>query len=221
MPMAAAHHKKGWPILIKRTFIWMTLLSLLIGRFATRSEAADSLFPEHDNPSNGPGFETIGNMVYVILVLLVIIGMILLLVRFLSKKSKMFGSHQVMNHLTGIQLAQQKSVQLIELGDTLYLLGVGEDIQLIDKITDPDDIARIKEQLDVHVPVLGERSLQWLKGSWLGKKTNRKSREEESASSSSFQEVLYRKMNQANDERRRQMEDWMNEERSGDRIDKL
>lgn len=170
--------------------------------------------------SSSSPFEMISSLLYVIVVLLILIGLIFLLVKFLSQRSKSFSTHRAMNHLAGIQLAHSKSLQLVEVGNCVYLVGVGEDVKLIDKISDPDEIEQIKLILSNDAPSLGDRGLKWIKNNWLDRKDRQANREENLDSTESFQEVFYRKMNQASDERRRQMEDWM-KEASEDRTDKL
>ena len=48
-----------------------------------------------------------------------------------------------MKNLGGISLGQQKSIQLVVVGESYYLIGVGEDIRLLKEITDPDEIEHL------------------------------------------------------------------------------
>ncbi|MFD2878761.1 flagellar biosynthetic protein FliO [Paenibacillus rhizoplanae] len=45
--------------------------------------------------------------------------------------------------LGALGLGPNKSIQIIELGSSLYLIGVGDDISMMDKITDPAEVALI------------------------------------------------------------------------------
>src|SRR5690606_26555782 len=111
------------------------------------------------------------DLLRMIAALAVIVGLIVLLIRFLSKRGKWFQNQKVMNRLAGLQVAQHKSVQLIEVGDAIYVIGVGDDVQLIDKIDQPEQVAAIKRLL-----------------------------EEDSASAGrSFQELFYEKMSRSGD----------------------
>lgn len=85
----------------------------------------------------------------VILILIVIIGLIYVLVRFLAKKNQTWFGGRSIRVLSGIQLAPNKSVQVIEIGGIVYVLGVGDDVRLIDKITDQELASLIIEQFDI------------------------------------------------------------------------
>ncbi|WP_379126549.1 flagellar biosynthetic protein FliO [Paenibacillus sp. sgz500958] len=96
---------------------------------------------------NDPG--TLGNsspllsLLNVILVLAVIIVLIVLLIRFLGRRNQMLTGVRSMRTLGAMGLGPNKSMQIVEIGNSLYLIGVGEDISLLDKITDPVEVAMV------------------------------------------------------------------------------
>lgn len=83
-------------------------------------------------------------LVWVIVVLAVILALIVYLIRFLNKRNQQMFRHGTIRTLGGVGLGQNKSLQIMEIGGCVYLLGVGEDIQLIDKVS---DLKRPKESL--------------------------------------------------------------------------
>ena len=62
------------------------------------------------------------------------------LMKFLNKRNLNFQRNQMVQNLGGLSLGAQKSVQLLQVGKTLYLVGVGEDVQLLREITDPEEV---------------------------------------------------------------------------------
>ena len=48
-----------------------------------------------------------------------------------------------MKNMGGISLGQHKSIQLVVIGESYYLIGVGDDIRLLKEITDPDEIDKL------------------------------------------------------------------------------
>lgn len=86
---------------------------------------------------------TLLNLLNVILVLAVIIVLIILLIRFLGRRNQSWSGVRSMRTLGAMGLGPNKSLQVIEIGGSLYLIGVGENISLIDKITDPLEVAAI------------------------------------------------------------------------------
>ena len=84
-----------------------------------------------------------GNLFTVIVVLGLIIALIILLVRFLGKRNRYLSQSHAIRTLGAIGLGPNKSLQVIELGGSIYLVGVGEDISLVDKISNPDEVASL------------------------------------------------------------------------------
>jgi len=96
-------------------------------------------------PSNS---ETLGgspllNLLNVILVLAAIIILIVLLIRFLGRRNQSWTGVRSMRTLGAMGLGPNKSMQVVEIGSSLYLIGVGENISLLDKITDPTEVALV------------------------------------------------------------------------------
>ena len=118
-----------------------------------------SVLAQMENMSEDEGFplgDNVGNasdlwlsLVKVIVVLIVIIGLIFIIVKFLAQKNQAWFGRKSVRVLSGVQLAPNKSLQIVEIGNTIYVLGVGEDVNLIDKIHDPEQIVFMKEELTV------------------------------------------------------------------------
>lgn len=67
----------------------------------------------------------------------------MVLIRFLGRRNQTFMSNRSIRTLGAIGLGPNKSMQVIELGSSLYLIGIGENISILDKVTDPDEVALI------------------------------------------------------------------------------
>lgn len=133
----------------------------------------------------------------VIFFLILIIGLIYLTVRFLASKNQtLFGKRSV-RVITGVQLAPNKTVQMIKLGDSVYVLGVGDDVQLLDKITDPEQVTAILEQ--IHAEDAKPLTSTF---DWMGKLRSRFRRRDEWNAQPSFQDLLRERLDQASSEHR-------------------
>lgn len=87
-----------------------------------------------------PGFSTgdfYSSLIQVIVVLAIIIGIIIVLIRYLAMKSKRWSGERSLRIYAGVALGQNKSLQIIEIGNAVYIVGVGDTITLLDKIDDP------------------------------------------------------------------------------------
>jgi flagellar protein FliO/FliZ len=88
-------------------------------------------------PAAGPSaVRAIANLV---IGLIIVIVLIVLLVRFLAKRANVQqkGAIQV---VAARQLAPNRSVQVVEVGEKRYLIGVGEDVRLLADITDSREL---------------------------------------------------------------------------------
>ncbi|AIQ18986.1 MULTISPECIES: flagellar biosynthetic protein FliO [Paenibacillus] len=83
------------------------------------------------------------NLLNVIFVLAAIVILIVLLIRFLGRRNQTLMSGRSIRTLGALGLGPNKSVQIIEIGGSLYMIGVGENISMLDKITDPAEVALI------------------------------------------------------------------------------
>ncbi|TMV52043.1 flagellar protein [Paenibacillus mesophilus] len=133
-------------------------------------------------------------MVKVIFFLILIIGIFLIIMKALSKKKWSWNSGRAVKALGGLPLGQNKSVQIVEIGRSIYILGVGDGVQLIQKIDDPEEIAYITAFLNPDSANAGQ-SWQGIR-EWLGgmKKREREPVEDENDVAASFQDVFQSKM---------------------------
>lgn len=169
-------YKFGLSLLLTIAFVYMNVQGVVFAE----DQSLDSMFNANDYWKN---------IVYVFGVLIVIIALIIVLIRFLSAKNKGLLSSRSFKTLSGISLGQHKSIQLVEIGTSLYIIGVGETIQLIDKITDEAEIAYIKDSLS---PTDGNMGFNLQS---IVERFKKPSNEPEVEEELSFQEVFYDKMN--------------------------
>lgn len=86
-----------------------------------------------------PGLQsTTSSVVHMVIALAIVLLLIGVLVRFLAKRStvRQRGSIEI---LAARQLATNRSVQVIEVGEKQFLVGVGENITMLSEITDSYD----------------------------------------------------------------------------------
>ncbi|WP_248926362.1 flagellar biosynthetic protein FliO [Paenibacillus hamazuiensis] len=158
-------------------------------------------------------FDTFKMIVQVIFFLIVIIGLFFLIIKFLSQKNKFFGFGRSFRSLGGVPLGTNKSIQVIELGKSLYVVGVGDNIQLLEKIDDQDEVEFIKEMLSS--PANTGQSLDVF-ATWLNKWRGRKQEEDLEEVNSSFQQVFMSKMQNVTN--RKKMVEQLMDEQKADRL---
>ncbi|MGM8214480.1 flagellar biosynthetic protein FliO [Bacillaceae bacterium W0354] len=80
------------------------------------------------------------DFVKMIVALVAVLGLIYVLLKFIQKRSQIYQQTRSLENLGGISLGSNKSVQIIRVGDQYYLIGVGEDVQLLATIDDPQTL---------------------------------------------------------------------------------
>ncbi|MFD2613015.1 flagellar biosynthetic protein FliO [Paenibacillus gansuensis] len=155
-----------------------------------------------------------GNFFRVIFVLVLIVGLIVLLIRYLGQKNRGWMVNRSIKTLGGIPLGQHKSIQLVEIGSSIYVVGVGEDIRLLEKIQDPEEVEHILSSFRNPAGFNGNAAASAL-SDWIGSWKRKKPQQDEELEAS-FQDVFYQKMQQL-PSRKKMVEDMLQEEKNNDR----
>lgn len=165
--------------------------------------SADDEAPPFDRDYGG-STEYYIDLLEVFFVLAIVIVLIVLLVRFLANRNRSLMSTKAVKTLSGVQLGQNKSVQLIEIGNSIYVIGVGDNVELIEKIQSEEEVAEIKASLE-QPNMLSQQGLASA-GNWIRRLKNNmfgKYEEEEEEVSTSFQEVFKSKMSHVSERKKR------------------
>jgi flagellar protein FliO/FliZ len=167
-----------------------------------------------------PGSASAWDLIWVLFVLAIIVGLIVLLLRFFAKRNRGWWMNRSLRSLGGFPLGTNKSMQIVEWNGRIYVLGIGENITLLESITDSDMVALLLAEHDSHTvktaPVIPE---------WLRKWTQRNNPQgeelapKETNSQTSFEQTLENRLRQLS-ERRQRVEQMLDENRSEDRTDK-
>ncbi|KOP79041.1 flagellar protein [Lysinibacillus sp. FJAT-14745] len=145
-----------------------------------------------------------------VLALIFVVALFYGLMKFLNKRNLNFQRNQLVQNLGGLSLGAQKSVQLLQVGKTLYLVGVGEDVQLLREITDPDEVAALlalyneRQELATTSPYIAE----------VFSKFKRKNNESSPAQKKqgSFGDLFEKKISEIKQERSEELEKWKQKE---------
>lgn len=80
------------------------------------------------------------NIVKMIFALFLVLVLIYVVVKLLSSRQKLNNRVRSLENLGGISVGHNKSIQIIRVGHTFYLIGVGENVELLQEITDKEVI---------------------------------------------------------------------------------
>lgn len=86
---------------------------------------------------------TFWDFLRMILATIFVVGLLYFLLKFINKKSKVFKSTQLVENLGGTTLGANRSVQIVKIANQLFIVGVGENVQLLKEIDDPKEHRQI------------------------------------------------------------------------------
>ena len=70
--------------------------------------------------------------------MIIIIGLIYIFYRLVSKKTRAFQSYGAIKNIGGVAVGPNRSIQLIRIGEEILVVGVGESVQLLKEIQNPE-----------------------------------------------------------------------------------
>lgn len=83
------------------------------------------------------------NFLKLILALALVLALIYFLLKLVNRKNKLFQRHHTLENMGGISLGPQKSMQIVRIGKQYYVVGVGENVDLLTEITDQQTIEEL------------------------------------------------------------------------------
>jgi len=102
----------------------------------------------------------IGQLIlYTLLIIVLIYG----LIKFLALRQKNLQPHQAVKLMGGTPLGNNKSLQLVKVGEQFLLVGVGDHVTLIKEFSDPVEIDSIENDLDQQPKLLSNSISSYLK----------------------------------------------------------
>lgn len=173
-------------------------------------EDNDPAAKQDDSDLQAAGDISAWEYIKMVLALIFVVALFYGLMKFLNKRNLNFQRNQLVQNLGGLSLGAQKSVQLLQVGKTLYLVGVGEDVQLLREITDPDEVASLlalyneRQEFAATSPYIAE----------VFSKFKRKNNESSSTQQNqdSFGELFEKKISEIKQERSEELERWKQKE---------
>lgn len=132
----------GWKVTGLTTTFIMSLPYIAV--------AASSDSENRDLSNGSPKIESnlLLDVIWIFVALGIVIALLVITIKFLSKRNRMWGSPKGLRSLGGIGLGQNSSMQVIEVANRIYIVGVGDQVTLLDKEDDPEKVAQIIEELE-------------------------------------------------------------------------
>ncbi|BBN98668.1 flagellar biosynthetic protein FliO [Sporolactobacillus terrae] len=144
-----------------------------------------------------------------IVALLVVLALIYLLYHLIVKRSKRFSQVSALKNMGGVSLGANRSVQLVQIGTEVLVVGVGESVQLLKEIKDPEAIkALLTRENDQTTPVEEQvlKALKWTSDHAFHRPSSRPEKDQQATAPT---KVLRQQLKAANQERSGQLRDML------------
>lgn len=167
-----------------------------------------------------PGASSAWELLWVLFVLGVIIVSIVLLLRFIGKRNRSLGMNRSLRSLGGITLGTNKSMQIVAWNDRIYVLGVGENVSVVEAITDPEAVAILLTESEAQFAnssangTLMDYVRKW--NARFRSQSNRDPEDRQLSQPESFEQTLEARLREMS-ERRQRMEQLLDKSSSEDR----
>jgi len=160
-------------------------------------------------------------VLWILFVLAVIVGLIVVLLRFLAKRNRGFGMNRSLRSLGGFPLGPNKSMQIVEWNGRIYVLGIGENVTMLDAIIEPDAVAALLAEYDTAQEAMPAGIPEWLRRFAQRRRPDTSADEatKDQVPNVSFEETLERRLRQLA-ERRQRAEQLLDEPPSDERLGK-
>lgn len=150
---------------------------------------------------------------YIKMILALIFVVVLLygMLKFVNSRNQKYQHNQLMQNLGGLSLGQQKSVQLLKVGDSLYLVGVGEDVHILKEISSDVEKERLmalyndKQDLANQVPFIADLITSLKEKVRPSSNVNAKPNDE-------FKDIFQQKISKIKSERSKDLNEWKQKE---------
>lgn len=160
-----------------------------------KGESIDSKSTEQATNPDKVGI-TVWEFLRMIFATIFVVALLYSLLKFINKKSKSYQKANSVENLGGTGLGANRSVQLVKVGGRILVIGVGENIQLLKEIDDPEEYEQLLKDHNDKIDQMiqpGELAMK-LKNKWLKKS---------GSETASFSEEFKNQLDQMSDSRKK------------------
>lgn len=137
---------------------------------------------------------SVGTTIKVLFALVFVVVLLILVLKLLHKRTQVVQQGKGIQTLGGAMLGNQRSVQLVKVGNRILVVGVGDNVELIKEIEDQDEIDKLLQSNEGSIS--GTHLNQGIFG-WLNTlKDNKKN-----SGQSDFRNILDRQLNDSKQKR--------------------
>lgn len=101
--------------------------------------------PDAEAESTESASVSIGALDYIKILfsLAFVLVLLIMVIKFLNKRNLSYQQNTLVRNIGGISVGAQKSVQLLHIGNSVYIVGVGEEVRLLKEVESPEEVQQI------------------------------------------------------------------------------
>ncbi|WP_349410509.1 flagellar biosynthetic protein FliO [Pseudalkalibacillus sp. SCS-8] len=153
---------------------------------------------------------TIGTTFKVLFALAFVVALMIIILKLLHKRTQVIQQGKGIQTLGGAIVGNQRSVQLVKVGNRILVVGVGENVELIKEIDDEDEVKSLLSHQERTSAASSDHAKAGLLG-WLDSLTNKEYR----SSAGDFKNVLRKQLEDSKQERKAMIESMKKEKDNG------
>lgn len=156
----------------------------------------------------------------IVLSLLFVVALLFGVLKLVNRNNKKYQSNQLLQSLGGLSLGQSKSIQLVKIGNSLFIMGVGDDVHIIKEITDEkeqqyllklhDEKQVLASQLPYVAELIGNMKEKFTQKNGMNKSQQTKEK------TSDFKSELDKKLAKIKKDRQNNIDEWQQKENKDD-----
>lgn len=143
----------------------------------------------------------------VFLAFIFVLALLIAVLKFLNKRNVKYQQNSVVRNVGGISVGAQKSVQILQVGNRLYMVGVGENVQLLKEVSDEEEIEQILSHYDEKQTAIS--TVPYIVELFKGKSEQKQKTEQQAQS---FGNIFDSKLSEIKKERSNGLEQWKEKE---------
>ncbi|WP_164908443.1 flagellar biosynthetic protein FliO [Halobacillus litoralis] len=157
---------------------------------------------EIESQEDASSSSLVWNIIKLIFALIFVVALIYGLLKFFNQKNKLFNRNKTMENLGGMNLGPNRSIQAVRIGGQVFILGVGESVEMIAEITDESTKNTLMQQDEQT-----QGSTPFAMDKWIGKWKQKNDQPKSSDSSIQFQQLFENQLNDMKKKRKQAVDE--------------
>ena len=153
---------------------------------------------------------TVMDYIKIFFSLIVVLGLLIFVLKFLNKRNLAYQHSSTIRNIGGISVGPQKSVQIVQVGKSIFVVGVGDEVRLLKEVSSEEE----KEQL---LAMYNEKQVIGSTKPYIFELFSSKKKQQPVKKTANFEQQFKAKIAEIQKERSDELQQWNDETKERDR----